>query len=195
MTQNNPAPGISGKPAIFDFMPHASGGGCIHAIGSPKITSAPAAAPPALSRPNIPSSTAGQSARPPISISSSAGSPAGRSLTGLSLQDPSFGVFVLDIDGAEGERSLAQLEHQHGAFPEIYCQQWTGGGRSGWQAFFAWPTGRTIGNSAGGLLGPKLDVRGSRGYVLIPPSSTAEAYHWAVDREPGHSRLSRRPTG
>jgi Bifunctional DNA primase/polymerase, N-terminal len=96
---------------------------------------------------------------------------------------PESNLLVLDVDGPKGERSLVQLERQHGPLPDIYCQQWTGGARGGWQAFFAFPTGRQIGNSAG-TLGPGLDTRGIHGYVLVPPSATISAYRWATDRNP-----------
>jgi Bifunctional DNA primase/polymerase, N-terminal len=97
---------------------------------------------------------------------------------------PESRLLVLDVDGPEGEQSLVTLERQHGPLPESYPQQWTGGGRGGWQAFFAYPEGRAIGNS-GGKLGPKLDTRGNRGYVVIPPSVTTGPYEWAPGRAPG----------
>jgi hypothetical protein len=96
---------------------------------------------------------------------------------------PKSGIFVLDVDGPEGEQALVALEQRHGPLPDLYSMQWTGGGRGGWQAFFAWPEGRTIRNSAG-RLGPKLDTRGEGGYVLLPPSLTTTAYRWAQDRAP-----------
>jgi hypothetical protein len=99
---------------------------------------------------------------------------------------PGSGVFVLDVDGAEGERSLITLERQYGPLPELYPQQWTGGGRGGWQAFFAWPEGRTIGNSTEGVLGAKLDHRGERGNAILALSVTAEPYRWAPGRSPWH---------
>jgi Bifunctional DNA primase/polymerase, N-terminal len=94
------------------------------------------------------------------------------------------GLFVLDVDGPEGERTLANLERRHGPLPAIYPQQWTGSG-VGWQAFFAYPEGRQIRNSAG-RLGRKLDTRGINGYVLLPPSNhrSGNRYKWAVDRNP-----------
>jgi hypothetical protein len=98
---------------------------------------------------------------------------------------PESNLLVLDVDGVEGERSLVELERRHGPLPELYPMQWTGGGRGGWQAFFAYPAGRQIGNS-GGKLGPKLDTRGNRGYALVPPSVTSAPYRWAVDRKPGN---------
>jgi hypothetical protein len=65
---------------------------------------------------------------------------------------PKSGIFVLDVDGPEGEQALVALEQRHGPLPDLYPMQWTGGGRGGWQAFFAWPEGRTIRNSAGRLV-------------------------------------------
>jgi hypothetical protein len=96
---------------------------------------------------------------------------------------PGSGLLALDVDGPEGERTLAALERQHGSLPALYPMQWTGGGRGGWQAFFSWPEGRQIGNSAG-RLGAKLDTRGHGGYALLPPSATAQRYRWAPDRDP-----------
>lgn len=92
------------------------------------------------------------------------------------------GLFVLDVDGTEGERSLAELERKHGPLPDLYPMQWTGGGRGGWQAFFAWP-GVPAKNSVG-RLGRNLDTRGDGGYVLVPPSRTTGCYAWAPDRDP-----------
>jgi hypothetical protein len=97
---------------------------------------------------------------------------------------PGSGVLVLDVDGPEGERSLIALERQYGPLPELYPMQWTGGGRGGWQAFFAWPEGRTIGNGSEGVLGAKLDHRGERGNAMLAPSVTAEGYRWETDRNP-----------
>ncbi len=93
------------------------------------------------------------------------------------------GIFVLDVDGPEGERSLIELERHHGPLPELFTMSWTGGAHAGWQAFFAYPEGRTIGNS-GGRLGAKIDTRGTRGLVVLPPSRTVNVYRWETDRNP-----------
>ena len=97
---------------------------------------------------------------------------------------PGSGVFVLDVDGPEGERALVERERRHGPLPELYPKQWTGSGR-GWQAFFSYPDGRTIRNSAK-RLGPKLDTRGDGGFVVVPPSlhPSGNLYQWATDRSP-----------
>lgn len=90
---------------------------------------------------------------------------------------------VLDVDGADGEVALVQLEAHHEPLPNFFCMQRTGGG--GWQAFFAWPSGRIIRNSVG-RLGPKLDSRGEGGYVVLPPSlhPSGNRYRWAEDQNP-----------
>jgi len=89
------------------------------------------------------------------------------------------GVFVLDVDGEEGEASLDMLESQHERLPPT-AESITGGG--GRHLFFQWPTTADICNSAG-RLGPGLDVRGNGGYVVVPPSNheSGKAYFWSVD--------------
>jgi Bifunctional DNA primase/polymerase, N-terminal len=96
----------------------------------------------------------------------------------------SSGIFVLDVDGPEGERALVDLERRHGPMPDLYPMQWTGSG-TGWQAFFVYPEGRTIRNSAG-RLGAKLDTRGEGGYIVVPPSlhPSGNRYRWALERGP-----------
>lgn len=95
---------------------------------------------------------------------------------------PDSGVFVLDVDADAGERSLTALEGTHGALPNLYPMQRTGGG---WQAFFAWPEGRDIRNSAN-RLGAHLDTRGAGGYVVAPPSvhPSGAIYAWGDERDP-----------
>jgi Bifunctional DNA primase/polymerase, N-terminal len=79
---------------------------------------------------------------------------------------PESGVFVLDVDGIEGERSLIALERRHGPMPEIFTMQWTGGGRAGWQAFFAWPAGRHVPSKAS-QLGHKLGRYPRQGWLRL----------------------------
>ena len=95
---------------------------------------------------------------------------------------PASGILVLDIDGPEGEASLAELEQHHGPLP-LTCGQCTGGGRGGWQLFFQWPAGCSIRNSVG-RVGAKLDVRGDSGSAVLPPTVTREPYLWFEDRNP-----------
>lgn len=91
---------------------------------------------------------------------------------GLATGAPS-GVFVLDVDGPEGEKSLRDLEAEHGPLPET-LQSSTGRGR---HILLTAPC--SLGISAG-KLGPKLDTRGDGGYIVAPPSihPTGATYSW-----------------
>ena len=86
------------------------------------------------------------------------------------------GIFVLDIDGDEGEASLRQLEQQHGALPPT-VEAITGKGR---HAYFR--TRAATRNSAG-QIATGIDIRGDGGYVIAPPSvhPSGRDYAWSVD--------------
>jgi len=89
-------------------------------------------------------------------------------------------LVVLDVDGAEGEDTLARLIRDHGALPET-LESKTGRGR---QIFFT-VEGVEIRNSAG-KLGPGLDIRGAGGYVVLPPSvhPNGQVYAWMHKTRP-----------
>jgi hypothetical protein len=75
------------------------------------------------------------------------------------------GIVVLDVDGDEGEATLAELEDKLGPLPETLEVATPSGGRHLW---FQHPGGH-VPNSASAL-GPGLDVRGDGGLVVVPPS-------------------------
>ena len=81
------------------------------------------------------------------------------------------GVWVLDVDvadGKAGDETLAELEAAYGPLPATYEVITGSGGR---HLYFAWPTGgQVIRNSASGALGADLDVRGEGGQVVAPPT-------------------------
>jgi hypothetical protein len=85
------------------------------------------------------------------------------------------GVWVLDIDGEAGDRSLTDLENKIGPLPETLEQKTGGGGR---QLFFRWPDTREIRNKQN--IRPGIDVRGEGGYVVVPPSlhPSGQRYEW-----------------
>ena len=90
-------------------------------------------------------------------------------------------VIALDVDPRhEGDRTLAQLESEHGALPQTW-RSITGGG--GEHIFFS--TDAPIPNSAG-IIGQGLDIRGTGGYVVgvEPPPQ-----RWTISLE---CRLSSR---
>src|SRR5262249_37782818 len=76
------------------------------------------------------------------------------------------GVWVLDIDGGDGEALLRELEAKHGALPPT-IEVITGKGR---HLYFRWPSGCEIRNKQDNPVMPSIDVRGEGGYVLAPCS-------------------------
>jgi hypothetical protein len=89
------------------------------------------------------------------------------------------GVWVLDIDGAEGEQTLSRLEAEHDPLPAT-VESITGGGR---HLYFRWPDGVEIRNSQVRADLPGIDIRGDGGYVIVPPSvhPNGRRYVWSVD--------------
>jgi hypothetical protein len=94
-------------------------------------------------------------------------------------------VFVLDVDGPEGERSLAALEERHGPKLPLTWIALTGKGR---HLYFRWPTfeGAPVIRNSASRLGAGLDVRGLGGYVCAPPSlhPSGHRYTWSQDGGP-----------
>jgi hypothetical protein len=88
------------------------------------------------------------------------------------------GLFVVDIDGDDGEASLRKLELQHGKLPAT-VEAITARGR---HLYLRVPPDTEIRNSAS-KIAPGADVRGTGGYVLAPPSihPTGRRYTWSVD--------------
>lgn len=73
-------------------------------------------------------------------------------------------IWVLDIDGAQGEESLGALCAENGALPPT-MESTTGRGRH-----LIWKhTGEELKNSAS-KIGLKIDSRGDNGYIVAPPS-------------------------
>jgi hypothetical protein len=85
-------------------------------------------------------------------------------------------IAVLDVDGEPGVFNLAQLEAEHGEILTTTSKTW-----SGHHLWFKVPAGVEIGNSTG-RVGGGLDVRGSGGYVLAPPSlhPAGVTYAWEI---------------
>ncbi len=92
------------------------------------------------------------------------------------------GIWVLDVDvdvrhSHGGDKSLAELEAEHGPLPLTIEASTPRGGR---HLYWRWPTtGPEIRNSAG-RVGPGLDVRGEGGQIVLPPSvlSDGRGYRW-----------------
>jgi len=91
------------------------------------------------------------------------------------------GFCMLDVDGDEGRRSLAQLVSKHGRLP-ITAQSTSGRGEHHW---FKIPEGTKLTNRVGFL--PGLDFRGAGGFGVLPPSVhiSGRQYQWGDGRSPG----------
>jgi replicative DNA helicase len=102
----------------------------------------------------------------------------------------SSGIFVLDVDGPDGEQTLSKLIAEHGNLP-ITPFVFTGKGR---QFFFSYPEGHSLRNTAK-RLGAGLDTRGDGGYVVAPPSvhPNGKVYQWQKDFLPSKTPLALPP--
>lgn len=83
---------------------------------------------------------------------------------------------VIDVDGEDGLRSIAQIEDE-GHLPAIIGRVCT---PRGWHLYVK-PTGD--GNATG--IRPGIDVRGIGGYVVAPPSTVnGVTYRWTQPLDP-----------
>ena len=88
-------------------------------------------------------------------------------------------VFVLDVDGKQGEKSLDDLIEKHGPLPET-VEVLTGKGR---HLYFQLPGERV--RCSASRLSPGLDIRAEGGYAVAPPSihENGNVYDGEVIRE------------
>jgi len=98
---------------------------------------------------------------------------------------PESGVFIIDIDPRDGgDDSLAALEAKYGPLPDT-IEAVTGG--DGRHLVFRWPDEGEIRNSASGVLGVGIDIRGINGQFVVAPSihpQTGREYTWEVEHDP-----------
>lgn len=105
------------------------------------------------------------------------------------------GIFVLDVDTAEGKvghESLMALEAHYGALPATVEALTPTGGR---HLYYRHPAGLELNNSAG-RLGPDLDIRANGGQVLAAPSIhpvTGTAYAWDLEHHPADVEVADAP--
>ena len=95
---------------------------------------------------------------------------------GIATGKPS-GIFVIDVDGIDAEGELCRLEAEHGALPAT-VEAITARGR---HVYFKMPA-TDVRNSTG-KIAPGIDVRGTGGFVIAPPSvhPSGRRYEWSVD--------------
>jgi len=101
------------------------------------------------------------------------------------------GFWVLDIDPRHGgDMALQDLEEKNGPLPRTVTQHTAGGGK---HLLFKMPEdGSDIRNSAG--IQPGLDVRGTGGYIVVPPSVVdRREYRWADGLGPWDTEFAEAP--
>jgi hypothetical protein len=82
------------------------------------------------------------------------------------------GLFVIDIDGSEGADELEELARQGLTLPETLAVI-TGRTDGGEHRYYRMPQGVDVHNDQSGRIGPHIDVRGTGGFVVCPPSTHA----------------------
>ncbi len=90
---------------------------------------------------------------------------------GVAIGQPS-GVFVIDIDGEEGRASMVDLERQGFTLPATLTVT-TGRADGGEHCYYRMPQGIDVRNDQSGRIAPHVDVRGTGGFVVCPPSTHA----------------------
>lgn len=90
---------------------------------------------------------------------------------GVATGQPS-GVFVIDVDGEEGRASMADLDQQGFTLPATLTVT-TGRADGGEHRYYRMPQGIDVRNDQSGRIGPHIDVRGTGGFVVCPPSTHA----------------------
>jgi hypothetical protein len=96
----------------------------------------------------------------------------------------SGGLLVIDVDrksGVNGDKSLAEIEHEHGPLPKTRIHSTPSGGR---HLLFTYdPYCYRIRSRTG--IRPGLDVRADDGYIVAPPSQVGGKPYAIIDaREP-----------
>ena len=90
------------------------------------------------------------------------------------------GFVVLDVDvknGQPGEKTLAELQREYGAFMTRCAKSPSGG----WHFYFKHNGGKVA--SRAGIM-PGLDIRGDGGYIIAPPSVTdVGTYEWRMEED------------
>jgi hypothetical protein len=97
---------------------------------------------------------------------------------------PRSRFFAVDVDRAEGEQSLIELQARHGPLPDQAPMQITGSG-NGRQILLRWPRDRIVRSSAS-KVADHVDIRGRGGHIVLPPSihPSGGEYIWVPGHDP-----------
>ena len=101
------------------------------------------------------------------------------------------GVWVLDLDGPEAAQRFVDLQEKHGSNGKGVASKTA----RGYHLFFRMPAEGEIRNSAS-KVAEGIDVRGTGGYIVAPPSPhpEGEAYRWLAGRGPDETPLTDAPS-
>jgi Bifunctional DNA primase/polymerase, N-terminal len=108
------------------------------------------------------------------------------------LCGPRSGILAIDVDGMHGHGELEQLRRKHGL--PLAPQVLSGGAAAGYHLYFRWPDGHELRSHL--RLGAKLEVRGAKHLLMLPPSRHARTgwwYVWAARRAPWQLDLPEAP--
>jgi hypothetical protein len=94
------------------------------------------------------------------------------------------GLVVLDVDGDAGFESLRDLERKHGPLPRTASVKTPRGGS---HFHFRHPKVDVACSVA--KIAPSIDIRGDGGYVIVPPSRTADGRGYEVDEGCGPAEM------
>lgn len=100
------------------------------------------------------------------------------------------GLVVLDVDPRHGgNKSLRELEREHGPLPKTMSSVTGGGGR---HYYFSHPGGEVRNRTN---IAPGIDLRGDGGCIVAPPSvhPSGKPYRWVKGRSPGQLTLALLP--
>ena len=88
-------------------------------------------------------------------------------------------LWVLDLDGKEGRDQIERLQREHEQLPQTLTSRT----RNGYHLLWSLPEGVDVRNSAG-KVAPGIDVRGTGGYIVLPPSPhpAGGRYEWVQGR-------------
>lgn len=100
------------------------------------------------------------------------------------------GFWVIDLDSVEARDAFAALQAENGDLPHTVAAK-TG---KGWHVYWQMPEGVSIRNSAS-KIAPGVDVRGTGGYVVAPPSihPSGGRYGWIAGRDPDSVEIAQPP--
>ena len=110
---------------------------------------------------------------------------------GLATGEPS-GVWALDLDSDDAVSRFAAMRLEHGDASKTVVSRT----RRGYHLLFKMPTdGTDIRNSAG-QVGDGIDVRGTGGYIVLPPSPHPDGglYAWRPGQSPDETDVAETPS-